>query len=287
MTYQFSLKVTNEYDMTDTTSVRVDVVKDAIPTIEMTNPATKYNVEDKIVLTGTVTNDAGAVSAFWTADGLDSGVELADLSLTSSTFTLSAGVSVVQIALRPYALVEGTTYTFYLNSAYEGSTAASASVNVLMNEAPTGGTLTVSPTEGIALNTTFTFETAGWSDDEDDYPLEYIFAYYVSFQYDQNIIKSASELSYSTARIGAGKSNDGSVVCVANASDTYGATGTTFNTDVSVTPLTSTAEIKDLADSQISRAFKFFDPTAVNNIVTGVTTSLNSVDCNTLARAPF
>ena len=38
---------------------------------------------------------------------------------------------------------------------------AVGSVVIVMNEAPTGGALTVIPTTGTALNTTFSFQTSG------------------------------------------------------------------------------------------------------------------------------
>ena len=82
------------------------------------------------------------------------------------------------------------------------------------------------------------------------------------------------------AWLGAGQSGTGAITCVANASDTYGATGTTSNTDVTVSALESVSALKDVADTQIARAFRFVDPTAVNNVLTGVTESLNAVDCN-------
>jgi hypothetical protein len=281
--YQFSLKVTNEYDMTDSTSVRVTVVADAVPQVVMTNPLDKYNKQDKVVLTGTVTASAGPATAYWTATGLETSQTIAGIAATPTTYVLPSGSTVVQLSLVKHALTEGSSYTFTLNSVYSGyigTSKTTASVTVLVNEAPTGGALTISPVTGIALNTSFTFETAGWSDDVDDYPLEYIFSYYVSNKYKQMIVKSASEVSYSSARLGQGKTGTGSVVCVANATDTYGATGTTTNTDVTVSALASVDAIKEVADSQIARAFKFFDPTAVNNVLIGVTDGLNSVDCN-------
>jgi hypothetical protein len=281
--YQFSLKVINEYDMADTSSITVDIVADAVPLVAMTNPLDKYNAEDKIVLTGTVTAADGAAEAYWTASGLESTVSLADISATPTTYTLPSGATTVQISLKSDSLLEGLSYTFTLNSVYSGysgSSRTTASVSVVMNEAPTGGTLTVNPTSGIALNTSFTWETAGWSDDVNDYPLEYIFSYYVSFAYSQVVVKSASEVSYSTARLGAGQSGTGQITCVANASDTYGATGTTSNTDVTVSALESVSDLKEVADKQLARAFRFVDPTAVNNVLSGVTETLNAVDCN-------
>ena len=47
-----------------------------------------------------------------------------------------------------------------------------------MNAPPKSGVLSASPATGLALNTTFTFETYSWTDDPDDFPLEYSMSSY-------------------------------------------------------------------------------------------------------------
>lgn len=62
------------------------------------------------------------------------------------------------MVLSPNTLVVGSSYTFSLSAAYsstdgrrlqeDSSTGSSASVTILVNTPPTGGTFTVLPTEG-------------------------------------------------------------------------------------------------------------------------------------------
>jgi len=52
-----------------------------------------------------------------------------------------------------------------------------AEVTVEANSAPTGGSITVLPSSGVQLNTTFEISTAGWQDNDE--PFSYRFWYKV------------------------------------------------------------------------------------------------------------
>ena len=67
------------------------------------------------------------------------------------------------LVLRP-ALPAGT-YTFALTATAEDGSVASAAVAVVVNSPPRNGFVAVTPTEGTALQTLFTFSTSGWVDD--------------------------------------------------------------------------------------------------------------------------
>jgi hypothetical protein len=281
-TYQISLIVTNEYDLTSTSTVQLRVVASSIPSVSMELADAKYNRDEKVVLTGAIVATSG-VNAYWSVDGLDSGTAIEDIVATATTSTILTGTTIVQLSVMKDMLTEGLAYTFYLNAAYSDSTSSdtsTASVVVNINEAPSGGSLTVDPTVGTAMNTSFVFQTAGWSDDPDDYPLQFLFSYYVYRADVQITVKSKSELSYSSVYLGQGSSSNGQVTCVANASDAYGATGTTSNTDVKIIALSSVQDVLDVATSKIARAYTFADPTAVGQALTGIAQTLNAVDCS-------
>ena len=67
------------------------------------------------------------------------------------------------LVLKP-ALPAGT-YTFALTATAEDGSVASAAVAVVVNSPPRNGFVAVTPTEGTALQTLFTFSTSGWVDD--------------------------------------------------------------------------------------------------------------------------
>lgn len=49
---------------------------------------------------------------------------------------------------------------------------------IRVNQGPTGGNSSVTPTRGTALVTTFTLLSLGWRDAEGDYPLTYSYSFY-------------------------------------------------------------------------------------------------------------
>ena len=209
-----------------------------------------------------------------------------DISVTPQSYSLGEGTHIVQLSIGKNILVEGLSYDFELRARYASSssnTKAIAAVTVTMNEAPTGGALAVTPTTGTALNTTFFFQTSGWDDDVEDFPLSFVFAYYVSRPYEQLVVKTSDELTYGEASLGQGQSGSGMIVCVANASDSYGARGSTYNDGVTVYPVESLVELQNLASSFMEQALVDDDATALNNVVTAVTSSLNAVNCSNIA----
>ena len=280
-TYSIKLQVINSYNMTSSETIQLKVLENRVPKVTLGAALAKYNRADKMVFTGTVIVESGNAEAYWVATGLiDTTIE--DAAETPASYVLRPGTNVVQLSLRPGLFVEGLRYTFSLKAKYTASTSKDqgiAAVTVLINEAPKGGALTITPSSGRALNTTFTWQTAGWSDDPSDYPLAYIFAYYVSRFEDQNVVKSSSELSYAGVTLGQGRSGSGAIVALANATDMYGATGIAFNSKVKVTKLANVDQLSNIAEREMERAFLFKDPSLVSQVITGVTDSINFVEC--------
>jgi hypothetical protein len=94
------------------------------------------------------------------------------------------------LGLLPGALQPGAAYTFVL-SARDAGGAASASVDIITLQVPTGGAVQVSASSGVELVTRFTVNTsrAAWTDANPDMdgngvgdgdPLEYMFNYVVA-----------------------------------------------------------------------------------------------------------
>ncbi|KAH8095741.1 hypothetical protein JL720_3065 [Aureococcus anophagefferens] len=72
----------------------------------------------------------------------------------------------------------GDTYFFRLSATDGSGASSSAVVQVDVNAPPTSGSFAVSPRRGgFAVSTTYEFALSDWSDDADDYPLTYAFAY--------------------------------------------------------------------------------------------------------------
>jgi len=72
----------------------------------------------------------------------------------------------------------GDTYFFRLSATDGSGASSSAVVRVDVNAPPTSGSFAVAPRRGgFAVSTTYEFALSDWSDDADDYPLTYAFAY--------------------------------------------------------------------------------------------------------------
>jgi hypothetical protein len=190
-TYNFTVIVTGS-GAVSSTSTLVSVSNRAIPRINMINVAEKYNPSDKIVVSGTIVadpavsglvSDGGGVSAQWSA--VDGAIDIAAISLTPSSWVpyvpeSPSYVATFQLSLAPNSLTAGLRYDFQLSAKYEThpKSTSIAYVSILVNEPPKGGVLAISPSSGYALNETFAFRSSKWSDDIEDFPLQYTFGYY-------------------------------------------------------------------------------------------------------------
>lgn len=98
------------------------------------------------------------------------------LSLPSSTILSDCVLILSTATLKMYA---GHPLTVLL-TATTGSESTSpsvawASIDFVPNRAPYGGKVTVTPTEGLELQTVFEIRSSGWVDAEDDLPLMFRF----------------------------------------------------------------------------------------------------------------
>ena len=281
----------NDAEATATATKLLEVVNIDIPSVSLGAVKTKYNVDEKMTISGFVEVVDGDVNAKWystsylgvDANGEDLAIE--DISLTPQSYQLSDGSHVVQLSIGKNMLVERSIIRLELRARYTSSmsnTKAIAAVAITMNEAPTGGDLKVMPTTGVALNTTFFFQTSGWDDDVMTSHCLMSFAYYVSRPYEQLVVKTSDELTYGEASLGQGRSGTGMIVCVGNASDIYGAQGTVTNNDVTVFPVENLIELRTLASSFMEQALIDKDATSLNNVATAVTSSLNAANCSSL-----
>jgi hypothetical protein len=75
----------------------------------------------------------------------------------------------------PFSFTEGQEYNYKLEVSLNGKS-LSSSIVIVVNQGPTGGSLVVSPTSGIAFSTVFQYTAKNWQDgDDSDLPL--LFSY--------------------------------------------------------------------------------------------------------------
>jgi hypothetical protein len=77
----------------------------------------------------------------------------------------------------PFSFTEGQEYNYKLEVSLNGKS-LSSSLLFVVNQGPTGGSLAVSPTSGIAFSTVFQYTAQNWQDgDDSDLPLSYSYGF--------------------------------------------------------------------------------------------------------------
>eukprot|EP00981_Chlorochromonas_danica_P011158 scaffold3779_cov254-Ochromonas_danica.AAC.18 len=136
-------------------------------------------------------------------------------------------------------LLRGSSLSFRLSTFQRdtGRLLSYSEISAMAAPAPVGGSISVSPIEGIGLITLFTFITSGWMDDSGSYPLQYGFHYIVSVQTPPIAIQMVNTPTVIRSTLPSGlKQNRFEVVVIARAVNVYGGTGSTFTTIVVTEP---------------------------------------------------
>ena len=256
------------------------MVSTSIPDIAFSATAVKYNPTDKVILSSTVTT-IGDAWITWSSADFNS-TEFSKRVLTSIQYQIPTGDTIAELAIRPNTLVADASYTFILSGTYSTSNPSQVDkfeqVVIRMNAPPAGGVMVVVPSEGVALNTTFTFETFDWIDDPDDYPLVYVMKTYSDAQ-SKTTIKTSGEVTYTSAVLGQGQVDlNYTITTEATAADTYGASATVVSS-LRVTPVVDTAALAAAMESQLADSFANSDPVAVSQVVNAVSAALNVINC--------
>ena len=278
--YSFTVYVSNSVEQSNSATSVITTTSAAVPAVTMAAVANKYNAERKIVLSAQIVG-VTAVNGTWTSeDDLD----LTTVARSTTNKILQAGTVTFELALGAYSFTAGVSYTFGLTAFYPTSTGASpeaTTVTILLNAAPTGGSLVATPSTGVAMNTTYFFQTKDWVDDPDDYPLVFVMSYYAAAASEQIVIKNVGTQSYAEdVLMGQGlAANDYNVTCFVSAADVFGGTANA-TTAVQVEPVTDVSALAAVAVSEVADAFESGDSAAVSQVVGAISAAANAVVCD-------
>ena len=259
----------------DSANMTVTILPGLTPVVQIKQGShLVINPEDKLSLSGTVqwppSESVGAF--FWT----ETSGSLDLLQETQKVYY--SAQNRLHLVVRPNLLVPGRHYTFVL-TAVGKKTNGSATVSVVINRPPRGGFFQVTPTVGKGLATEFSFTLGSWADDENNYPLSYIF--YASHVENSNELENIPlfplsvdkiENSRQIFRLPAGKKeNMYRVYPTAHVCDSLGACaicntkndGSTVVLDVK--PL-STVDTLDLVETVIDKKYPSVEDTVVIGI---------------------
>ncbi|KAJ8614208.1 hypothetical protein CTAYLR_001109 [Chrysophaeum taylorii] len=253
--FVFGVVATASDGRTATATATVRVVPAAVPKVQLAcasavaAAATKVSPSEKLVCIGAVDTieSSGVDYAFAVSSG-ELALPLRAASLTALEGSLKAAdaTRAVYFALPANALLSGASYVFSLRaqfSAYSSSYAgdnnniAFANVSVIVNQAPTSGTLAVSPEAGETPDTYFDLEAPDWVDDPNDLPLVYAFFHADAFGSEEGLLyplrAAARASTYDDAVLPPGKQiYNHTVTLVVQVSDVYGALATSTTTAV-------------------------------------------------------
>jgi hypothetical protein len=281
--------VSNSRGDTATTNTTVTILNGLTPGVTINPFVGKMDPLSKLILKGTITGKY-ALLASWNTSALSkTGGALQSMALTPvsasyTTATLSANPT-FQLAVAGGSLSPGVTYVFTLSAAYlMNGLAVSASVSVSVNAPPTGGALAVTPANGTALTTLFTWQTSSWVDDPSDLPLNYVFTYYSPPGNIQQTFKYLSTASYATALMGQGiASNQYVVVCIATASDAFNASNSVIDRQCAIVSPPTTFYSQQIAALLVpSTTGATASAAATFSLVSAISTALNTVNCTVL-----
>lgn len=177
-----------------TAFVNVLTTEALAPQLLISNVQSPVNSNLQLMLSATVWSAIPCTSE-WTFS--DSSVPLENVTLSPTVVTSPANSIVpVYLLLAANALQEGGFYTFTLSCR-----GAYASIDILMNSPPQYGTLSVTPSQGVELSTSFRFVTTGWYDGET--PITYQFEF-LSYSGLNMSLMNRAEQTYTSALLPAG-----------------------------------------------------------------------------------
>lgn len=296
-TYIFTLECASTLggNRTGSSIVKVKAVAGGAPSVSIASTAyssgatTKFSSFDRITLTGNIEAEGDLTGTWSVSPEPLTSLSGAGLIATSRRISAAqAGVSggyAQQFAISGAHFVPGATYTFRLTAVLSRSLVHSyAEVEIKANSPPVVGSVSVSPSSGTALTTSFKVSAANFIDDSEDLPLQYRFVYakYPDI-YAYGPLNSFSERSYVQTMLPMGyKPYDYRVVCTAVVKDIHGAKSNASTDPVEVTSIVVVSTPSSDTDSGDDQSLSKDTQTTISTALeTSMTSSLASGDADT------
>ena len=263
----------------DATSFAAVTTSSAQPIVTFFPTQTNYDPAKNIVIGCTIVSGQ-SIRAKWHSDD----VELEEVSDTRLVRSVGTGVDFLfQLSIAEQLLSQGRQYVFQLlisPSATGDDFALNSQIEITVNDAPSGGWLSIAPSlMGYALNTSFFLNAIAWDDEPSDYPIKYLLTSYSESPSVATVLKTSTEIPYVTTFLGQGLfSMQYVVTCVAAVSDIYGTTAMSITT-VQVYPILSN-DIVSLAGLYLSQALSLYDSDSVNVIAISAAEVINAANCS-------
>ncbi|KAJ0409351.1 hypothetical protein ATCC90586_000973 [Pythium insidiosum] len=276
--FQFTVTIAKD-TRKSSASVTIFFVPGSPPTVSIEPlSVSKVNVNDRVVLRGTVTSKLPIRRTEWSLVG---GTDAQEAAM----FTVSKSGRRTMV-LRENSLTPGITYQFQLLAEDSAGATAAATIAVAANAPPTSGSLTVTPSSGHALDDTFTVQCSNWVDE--DLPLRYTYRFIKGSAFSggaEATLGSASLDPLFKSIFSAGGGDNATITVVAYIQDALGATTRVFREIVVqekvIKPEEQAAYLAEKA-SDVLASVSSGDPSKVLNVISALGDMLNGVDESTL-----
>ena len=278
--YLFGLNVSNSRGSTASTYVSITLVGDYLPMIDLFTLGlpSKVNVGSNLVLQALI-NSSFDTFANWTSH--DVIITAVNKTATMRYFSPQSS-TLFQLGIDTSSFNQGESYIFSISASYFNLSpvASTATLTVTMNKPPWGGSFTVAPGQGVALNTTVHLLAASWTDDISDFPLQYAFGY-LTTDFSPVTLRRASAINYLSTLLGQGtEENDFNVTVFAYVYDVYsGRTIATSSVKITSAPV---SEIISSSLHLLSQAMAYQNAASMTQIISGVTAAINAQNCSVL-----
>ena len=267
-------------------SILIEAINSVPPPVSVAALAiSKVNPSEKLILTGTSGPAVAPFGLEWslTSGDLPSG-SLADRATTSLTDSVVADISDTNyLVLPPDSLTAGAAYEFTLTASYADASNGVAGYSVLsirVNAPPSSGLLTISPDEGVVLQTPYLFKASGWVDDLTDLPLLYSF-YYIIYGtvVEYQIVSNTPSASRDGTLLPRGGGNASQIVGVSYAADQLGAATRSTAVVVCEAVSVSVTDLANITGQLLAASLESGDVEGMFGAMVASSSLLNSVNC--------
>ncbi|KDO28431.1 hypothetical protein SPRG_06669 [Saprolegnia parasitica CBS 223.65] len=263
---------------TATTSTIIAVVAGTPPSVAIAPlQQARLNADAKILLHGSVesSSDPAPIGRWSVANDARGLLAAAFFAVPSTSSTM---------ILRPGALEPQTTYTFLFTGVDALGQTATASTTWTTNAPPTSGSVTVTPTSGVALTTSFTLTSRNWVGAT--LPLRFAFKYIRGLPTDVGAVEvPLCEYAFTTSWVTTLPAGvNGSVTIVGYVADALGAVAKAYATiHVGALPAASAQALVLAQATSLEANAPHDDPSAVLSTATQLASALPSALLNTNA----
>lgn len=227
------------------------------------------------------------VSLSWNCSGFLQTSAATPLSMRNVLLESSSFPLIFPLVIKPSSLTPGNTYAFrlfvtQLDASQETPWSASEIVINLYPQA-VGGSLEISPDIGFEFNR-FTFKALGWFASSEEYPLNFVFSYYIQYPYEDVVYISTRSESPNLSDVLVGRGlelNNYQVYGVVDVLNSYGISNsatkviTVFPRSLSQSISTSIAEVSTM----LSLSLRLVDRNSIMQLLSfasGVVSSYNN-----------